>query len=75
MKVIPIKYKDTSYVLAEDCALDESWVFVCEHDLAYDKYEAAVICYNYDCTGITEEQELKAMLDHYDYKEMAESEW
>ena len=74
MKVIPIKYKNTSYVLSEDCALDESWVFVCEHDFAYD-YAAAVICYNYDCTGITEEQELKAMLDHYDYKEMAESEW
>lgn len=74
MKVIPIKYKVTSYVLSEDCALDESWVFVCEHDLAYE-HGGAVICYNYDCTGITEEQELKAMLDHYDYKEMAESEW
>ena len=44
MKVIPVKYIESNFVLSEDCALDETWEFVCEHELYYDKHEDAVIC-------------------------------
>jgi len=75
MKVIPVKYIESNFVLSEDCALDETWEFVCEHELYYDKHEDAVICYNNDCTGFTEDESLQVMLHHYDMVEEAESEY